>query len=526
MFRLQFILALLIALMLSSLTLGLLPRAFADTSAAILAQHPTPVGTPSPTQAQVLPSPTITRTTPTPLLPAIPAITLTPSMETNVVLTEPLTQPTVSPTSPLTTPETTAIITETGVPSGTIIANRTPFTVTFFVEGRTYRLRGWRSLGVVLPRATSILALYNCEAGGAGEACFWDPYLLQSEGFYEIVNGAAAGRPVRLILRSAIPPPSDQVWIHNRTGHQEAVIYGDAIYEIPAGAVEEITIRGQEIPIFYLRHCLTLRGETVCEWLPRAVNAGVYYALMESGRPLAVPHGRITMMTLERILPLLKESGPAATPSPSPTPTPTATPTRPPQLICRLRVAALNVRAGPGLQYLVISVVRRADQSQGQIIVRGRNSDGTWLAVDERIAPGGWVSGDAAFVRCDGDVMALPVAEVTDGRLAPTPTPRPTPRVVTTPTPSQPRPSPGKALLIVHNVSGREMTFTISPNEWHLRPGEDVLIELDPGRITFTASTPFHSGNAEIRLAPGEVRELWLHFVPETPGSKVYILKF
>ncbi|HEY65427.1 MAG TPA: hypothetical protein G4O02_12750 [Caldilineae bacterium] len=512
MIRLRFTLAFLIALALSSLALGLLSRVLADAPLVATWQR---AGTPSP-------SPTITSTTPISPSPITPSITPTATITGTLVITE----PTRSPAPPTVTPEVTVVITGTGIPSGTIIANRTAFTITFFLEGRTYRLQGWRSLGVALPRATSVLALYNCEAERTEQACFWDPYLLQRDGFYEVVNGAAAGEPVRLILQSAAPPPSDQVWIHNRTGHQEAVIYGDTIYEIPAGAVEEIIIRGQDLPIFYLRHCLTLRGKTVCEWLPRAVTAGVYYALMESGRPMAVPHGRVTMMTLERILPLPEESTSAATPAPSPTPTPTATPMPPPRLVCRLQVAALNVRAGPGLRYLVISVIRRADQTQGLISVHGRNPDGTWLAVDERIAPGGWISGDEAFVRCDGDVMTLPLAEVTDGRLAPTPTPLPAPQVAATPTPSQPRPSPGKALLIAHNVSGREMTFTISPNEWRLQPGESITIELDPGRITFTASTPFHSGNAEIRLAPGEVRELWLHFAPETPGSKVYILKF
>ncbi len=428
-------------------------------------------------------------------------------------------------TPPAVTVDAAAAITGTGIPSGTIIANRTTFTVTFFLEGQTYRLQALRSVGVALPRVTSVLALYNCEVSRppdrAETECFWDPYLLQRDGFYEIVNGAAAGKPARLVLQSATAPPADQAWIHNRTGHEETVIYGDRLYEIPAGAVEEIPVQAQPAQVAYLRHCLTWKGETVCEWLPRVLAGGVYYALRESVTPVPMPNSHITLMVLERILPPEeKPSAAVATPR-----TPTATPTpAPSQLTCRLRVQALNVRSGPGLQYLILTAVRRADHPGGEVAVRGRNPAGTWLAVDERIAPGGWISGDRALVACDGDVMALPIAEITDGRLAPTPTPAPSPAV--TPTPSQPVPPPGKALLIVHNAFGRDITFTISPDVWILKPGESITVVRDPGRVTFSASTPFHSGNAEVTLKEGETRALWLHFAPKTPGSQIYVLKY
>ncbi|MCD6290930.1 MAG: hypothetical protein J7M34_10545 [Anaerolineae bacterium] len=431
---------------------------------------------------------------------------------------------------PVVTTPLTSTLGGTGILSGTIIANRTAFTVTFFLSGRTYRLRGFRSLGTRLPRTASVLELYNCEVGQESVAsqrtCFWDPYLVQRDGFYEIVNGAAEGKPVRLVLRSAAPPPAGQVWIHNRTGHQETIIYGDSLRSISAGAVEEISTGDQQVTIFHLRHCLTLAGKTVCEWLPWAITRGGYYALVEKVKPVTLPGGRVTTMKLERILPPSRAGlvATSVTPVASPAVTSTPTPTPLSSFTCKLQVPALNVRAGPGLRYLVIGAVR-VSQELGTVSVRGRDASGAWLAVDERIAPGGWISGDAAFIRCDGDVMELPIVDVTDGRLAPTPSPVPAGnRPQPTPTPL--KPSPGKALLVVHNAFSRDITFTLSPKVWTLKPGKRIVIEVPPGRVTFSASTPFHSGNAEVRLTAGERRDLWLRFAPKTPGSKVYVLEY
>jgi len=199
------------------------------------------------------------------------------------------------------------------------------------------------------------------------------------------------------------------------------------------------------------------------------------------------------------------------------------------QITCRARVLGLNIRSGPGTQYLILSTVQRATGGKGVLVVRGRDQTGEWLAVDERVVAGGWIAGRSNFVTCDGDVMTLPIAKVTDGRLAPTPVPQtpaskqgPQP----TPEPTQPAVPPDKALLIVTNAYDREMVFTLSPNAWTLKPEESVTIEVEPGRITFSASTPFHSGNAEFVLKAGEVRQLWLHFVPETPGSEKFELRY
>ena len=107
-----------------------------------------------------------------------------------------------------------------GILAGTIIANRTEASVRYFVEGQTYDLAPLRSVGLQLPRATAVLNLFNCDSGKSESdpACFWDPYLLKQDGFYEVVTGADAGAAANLILREAGAPPANQIWVQNRTG--------------------------------------------------------------------------------------------------------------------------------------------------------------------------------------------------------------------------------------------------------------------------------------------------------------------
>jgi hypothetical protein len=89
------------------------------------------------------------------------------------------------------------------------------------------------------------------------------------------------------------------------------------------------------------------------------------------------------------------------------------------QMLCTLLVPVLNVRSGPGLQYEIIAKVRGTETEVGTVLIIGRDVTFEWLAVDEVVAPGGWITGSANFVACDGAISDLPVAEITDGRLAP-----------------------------------------------------------------------------------------------------------
>lgn len=79
--------------------------------------------------------------------------------------------------------------------AGTVIANRTEMLARFFTEGNTYDLARLRSTGLALSRPSNVLNLYNCDAsaGVNQQGCFWNPYLLQRDGFYEIVAGKDAG---------------------------------------------------------------------------------------------------------------------------------------------------------------------------------------------------------------------------------------------------------------------------------------------------------------------------------------------
>lgn len=489
-----------------------------------------PTATPSPTSSSVVsppatPSPTLVVTQPVAALPAgdaaIGPAAIAPPLADSAIL------------------------------SGTIIANRTLVTVTFFLEGRLYSIKRLRSFAIRLPRPAAVLSLYNCEgdALAPAEDCFWDPYLIRQDGFYEVYNGAALNQPVQLRLQEASAPPTDQVWVHNRTGREQRVYYGGQETILAPAAVQEIAITSQEDPVFFLSSCVILGQDAACEWLPQKAKGGIYYALVEVVTPGGLPDSAVRAAVLQPIVanvpslamasaaaPLGAVAAPAAdaaAPIAAPAAAPSAT-----RLTCRLQVPTLNVRSGPGLQYLILSTLERPQQGQRPVTVVGRDPRGDWLAVDPRTVAGGWIIASERFVVCDGEIAALPVAEVTDGRLAPTATPAPQaarpaaaggelpPTVEPAPT-ATPAPS-NKAILIVQNVYDDEVTFTISPIvEERLRPGQSIRLELEPGRITFSVGTPRgYSGNAEMTLGAGDTRQLFLHFEPETIGSKVFVLKY
>jgi len=490
-------------------------------------------------------SPTAPAATPTPSSVVSPAATLSP--------TPAVTQPVVAPSAGDAAIGPAAIappLADSAILSGTIIANRTPVTVTFFLEGRLYSIKRLRSFAIRLPRPATVLSLYNCEgdALAPAEDCFWDPYLIRQDGFYEIYNGAALNQPVQLRLQEASAPPTDQIWVHNRTGREQRVYYAGQELILAPAAVQEITITGEEEPTFFLSSCVVLGQDAACEWLPQKAKGGIYYALVEVVTPGGLPDSAVRAAVLQPIVanvpsmamasaaaPLTSAAAPAAAAAPvaAPAAGPSAT-----RLTCRLQVPTLNVRSGPGLQYLVLSTLERPPQGERPVTVVGRDPRGEWLAVDPRTVAGGWIIASARFVACDGEIASLPVAEVTDGRLAPTATPAPQ---VARPAPASGEPSPtaepaptatpvpsNKAILIVQNAYDDEVTFTISPIvEERLRPGQSIQVEVEPGRITFSVGTPRgYSGNAELTLRAGDTRQLFLRFEPDTIGSKVFVLKY
>lgn len=427
---------------------------------------------------------------------------------------------------------------------GTIIANRTEVQVRFFVEGATYELAPLRSIGLALPRVTAVLNLFNCDATlpESQDGCFWDPYLLDRESFYEVIGGQEAG----LTLQAAGTPPANQIWLQNRTGKREQVFYAGETYELPPSTVQEFTSETADTPaILYLRSCLEVTDRTVCEWAPNDAKPGFYYALVEVTVSGAVPDSQVNALELQ---PIVSGGGDVVEP--------------PAQITCQLQVPVLNVRSGPGLQYQIISKVRSTEQEPATVLVIGRDTASEWFAVDDRVAPGGWVTGSSGFVTCTGDTNTLPVVEVTDGRLAPTPvaaapaedtttpdtgeSPIVAPVATTpaeaepvaeiTPTTAAPTVPPGQALIVIHNGFDQQIRFTLDQryrvevglSEYDLLPGQSVSLLVYPGQLAFSASTPWRgiSGNDDFLIEAEQTRDLWITFVPDPDGSGRWILQF
>lgn len=449
---------------------------------------------------------------------------------------------------------------------GTIIANRTTASVSFFVEGQLYRLAPLRSLGIDLPRSNSVLNLFSCDADASqsDESCFWDPFLINADGFYEVFNDSPEGETLRLVLEAAGTPPTDQVWIQNRTGEREVLVYNGETYELAPSAVVEFDVADSPIVTFYRRSCLVLNGSSVCEWAPQSVEPGFYYALDELVSEGGPPNSEIVQVDIEPVLsqgdaPAAAQSeagsegsaqsasdgsADAATAGDGPA---AATQPTGDNIVCQLQVPVLNIRSGPGLEYLVVS------QVNADFGVVGQDLTGQWLAVSSDIFDGGWVIAGADFALCNGEVSALPIAEVTDGRLEPTP--EPVAEVDPAPADGDAAASDGQSsgdeagdeagengesaegddldapaveiptgqsLLIVTNAFEQDMRFTLSPDEYDLLPGETIYVVVNPGRVQFSVSTPWGggiSGNAEFLIEPDESQTLYLYFV-QNPNDR------
>jgi hypothetical protein len=510
-----------------------------------LIAHPSPLA-----WRQLSPTTQLTTTVRAPLrvLTVTTPVTTTTTITPSALLTETALTDTETITASLQpiTPTTAAPERSTTVDSplqGTILANRTQAQVRFFVEGQTYDLPALRSQGVALPRATAVLNLFNCDANTSQtqEGCFWDPYLINRDGFYEVVSGQEEGKAVSLVLREASAPPVNQIWVQNRAGSTELIFFNNQQYELPPASVQEFTGQPDSPITLYLRSCLEVAARTVCEWYPQSVETGVYYGLTEITTAGGVPGSRLNLLQLQPIVSAASEDSPVVE-------------SAPPQLVCTLAVPAINVRSGPGLEYQIVAKVRGTETEPGTVLVVGRDAAGQWLAVDERVAQGGWITGSSNFVTCGGDTTALPVAEVTDGRLSLTPVAAAgdpgaggpassdsttTAETVAAPTATAPLTTTipdGQALLIINNGFDQVVRFTLDqqfrveqgPSEFDLQPGQSMTFFVRPGVVAFTASTPWRglSGNADFFIDNRQSRTLWLIFVPDPDGSGRWILQY
>ncbi len=447
---------------------------------------------------------------------------------------------------------------------GTIIANRTDAPIRFFVEGNTYEVSPLRSIGLQLLRDTAVLNLFNCDANksDADAGCFWDPYLLAREGFYEVVIGQQLGEDIMLSLRTAGAPPANQIWIQNRTGERETVIVNNELYELPPAVVQEFTVAQDAPVIVQLRSCIDAGGQSVCEWAPQGAEAGYYYGLVRNDTP-GPANTRLVSLSLQGII---ASNGETVKP--------------PPQALCRLRVPTLNVRSGPGLEFPIIAKIRGTESEPGSVVVVGFDATQTWMQVTERVARNGWVTANPEFILCEGDLAALPVAgqplaaaatptepaaapaaseasttaapaavveapapveatevapvteaEAPAAEAAPAPVEEApvaeTPTEEATPTPQAAEVPDGLARIIVNNPFDQVIRFTLDQKyrperenlagEWDMQPGDRVVILVYPGTIAFSVSTPWRglSDNAEFTIAEKEERELWIWFVPD-----------
>jgi len=366
-----------------------------------------------------------------------------------------------------------------------------------------------------------------------------------------------------MMLREAGVPPTGTVWVQNRTGQAESVVFKEDVYDIEPTAVQEFPVSSGVPAILYVRSCLTIDNQSACEWAPKTLNAGVYYAMVEVDTPGS--QSGSTRATID-LRPVVGDGEDAATDQVS---------NSAPSIDCNVVVPALNVRSGPGLQYDIIGKVRTTDGSAVMVNVTGRSADNEWLTVDPSIADHGWINNSSSFITCSGDVLGLPVADVPA-----TPTPQPEivaapPAVVdtsnTTPdastdtstdtvtdtppdapatpepqtdqqsatsvedtatvtaTDSSPAVPPGQAMLVVNNGFAHEIRFTLDQmyrvekgsSEFDLQPGDTLNILVYPGQVPFTASSPWSglSGNASVQVESEQAMPLWLRFEPQQGGS-------
>lgn len=447
---------------------------------------------------------------------------------------------------------------EIGPLQGTILANRSDSLARFFLEGETYQLTAGRSRGMQLPRATTVLNLFNCAGDLATDTagCFWDPYLVEQDGFYEIYNSSTDATQIKLMLREAGAPPTGQVYVQNRTEQTESVVFKETVYEIEPTSVVEFPVATGVPAILYVRSCLTIDNQSACEWAPKTLDAGVYYAMIEVD--VAGSQSDSLQTTID-LRPVVGESETVEQPV-------TEASARTPSIRCSVVVPALNVRSGPGLQYDIIGKVRTTDGSAMTVNVTGRSFDNEWLVVDPTVADGGWINNSPSFITCTGDLLTLPTIDAPDlpSQQAPAIVESPpaadapsaqtpaasvdAPPVDQTDTESVPpteevaaeEPSTGDAgaipegqsLLIVNNGFQHEMRFTLDqqyrpqdgPSEFDLQPGQTLNIVVYPGDIPFTASTPWSalSGNASLHVDPDQALPIWLRFESEQDGGWVF----
>jgi|GEM_PF-2375948 len=489
-----------------------------------------------------------TRLTPVQAQPVVPVTATTGVAVTGVL---PIVTPTPASQLPIVELKPDEVLT------GTIIHNNSTTAAFFFLDVDLYELPPNRAVGLKLTRPLTALTLYTCAADVIEDpTCDWISYPIRRSAFYEINADLAVPGQANLGLALAAAPPLGTTRIQNRTGADRTLLLGDLPLEIAntrAIQIEEAEGAGGTL---YLPRCLQTNTQRICEWLPTDYQGGVYYALTEDTAPAGI--GGVTVLQSGLDALLIQEA--LMTPTPTPEPAPVG-------ILCQTQIPSLNVRSGPGTNFLVINKLRIAEENQGRVLAVGRTESGEWLVVDPRFASGGWVANVPQWIVCDGDTDELPVVAVADEQairvtpipvraLEPTPTATPVPEESTETAPeiapetdpetvpgasgeeAEGLPGPEQALLIVTNSFDHAIRFTLdaplhglpegTPSEYDLEPGQSLRFLIRAGRVQFSASTAWRdgSGNAEFVLGERASRELFLRFAPLESDPNRWVLRF
>lgn len=432
--------------------------------------------------------------------------------------------------------------------TGTVVHNRSDVSVFFFLGNDLYQLPADRGVGLAMARPLAALTLFSCAAEVTDDpTCDWVSYPIRRSALYEISADAAVPGQANLQLALASAPPLDVAQIQNRTGAESTIVREDELLIIANTSTIVLDGLDETGGVVSLPRCLQTNSQRICEWLPTPLQGGIYYTLFEERGPsgingVTIVQGRLNPLLMQEVL---------MTPTPTPEPEPVG-------IQCQAQIPSLNVRSGPGTSFSVISKLRPAEENRGQVLAVGRTADGEWLAVDPRIAEGGWVANVARWLVCEGDINDLPV--MAEGgqpapilsQPAPSATPAPPPAEeaaaeeaaaeeaaeLPSETNASLEPGPEQALLIATNAFDQPIRFTLdaalhglpegTPSEYDLEPGKSLRFVIRAGRVQFSASTAWRNGagNANFELGEGASRELFLRFEPSINNADQWEMRF
>ncbi len=278
------------------------------------------------------------------------------------------------------------------------------------------------------------------------------------------------------------------------------------------------TPRGRDISWRYpsTGHEIRLRRSRALRWsVAGLLLAGA--TACGGGEPPGEPP--VVDAPIERVGPTVS---PSTTPTPSDTPTPSRTPTPTFPVDARVRIGALNLRAGPDLLHPVLEVAGR----RTPVALEGRDDTGSWFAVRLPNESRGWLSGE--FLDFERDPETVPTQ----------PTPSPPPSPTATPIPMDPalpliavppQVAQGDPLLVRLRAEGARQVIAafdgVETGLFEVRPGEFAGI-LSAGLETHPGGQPVYltvvdgEGNArteqlDIRIRSGGYPEERIVLDPE-----------